>query len=247
MRKVASATPLMSINAVALNTETTGLDVEIARVIRIGAVRIRHGRLQQVECFDTLVNPGLAIPSASSDVHKIQDDDVRDAPDFNFAAARMAEFCGPSVLIGHNIGFDLAVLRREYLRNGMEWQQTRTLDTLLLTRIVAPVLPDFSLDTIASWLGISITGRHTALGDALATGQIFIRLIPALREQGVNTLAEAEAAMRSFADAVSRQAEIGWVPPAPSEVEPSAEKRAVARLIAFSTATKWATSCANHR
>lgn len=233
MREVASGTPLISVAAVALDTETTGLDVETARVIQIGAVKIRHGELLLEKNFDQLVDPKIPIPPASSAVHHITDEHVRGAPEFSEAAGRLAEFCGSAIIIGHNIGFDLAVLKHENHRNGLDWLRPRTLDTLLLTRIVNPVLPDFSLDTIASWLGITIEGRHTGLGDALATGRIFVELIPKLRQQGVNTVAEAEGAMRAFPDANTRQAEIGWVAPARADAGTPPIRRALARIDSF--------------
>jgi DNA polymerase-3 subunit epsilon len=70
------------------------------------------------------------------------------------------------------------------------------LDTLLLSVVVHPSQEEHNLETVAQRLGVSVIGRHTALGDALVTGEIFLRLIPLLAEQGILTLKQALDASR---------------------------------------------------
>ncbi|MGI9385380.1 MAG: DUF294 nucleotidyltransferase-like domain-containing protein [Methyloligellaceae bacterium] len=233
MLEVQSRTPLMSVDAVALDTETTGLNPQESRVIQLGAVKVCNGALLEDRCFDELVNPGVPIPQVTIDIHHITDADVRDVPAFGEAAPAFDRFCGVSVALGHNIGFDLAILQAEFERAGLIWTRPRSLDTLVLTRIVNPVLPDFGLDTIADWLEIEIAGRHNALGDSLATARVFLKLVPMLRAQGIRTLAEAEKASRSFADVASRHAESGWVQPVREAHEAQAASAALARVDCF--------------
>ena len=233
MLEVQSRTPLMSIDAVALDTETTGLDPQEARIVQLGAVRVRNGALLEEASFDELVDPGLPIPRIAIDVHRITDAHVRGAPAFGAAAPAFGRFCGSSVALGHNIGFDLAILQAEFERAGLAWTRPRSLDTLVLTRIVNPVLPNFDLDTIAAWLEIEIAGRHSALGDALATARVFLKLVPLLRGQGIRTLAEAETASRAFSDVQARHAEQGWVQPVREAHEAEAASAAMARVDCF--------------
>jgi DNA polymerase-3 subunit epsilon len=71
------------------------------------------------------------------------------------------------------------------------------LDTLLLSVLVHPSLEGHGLEAIAERLGINVIGRHTALGDAIVTGQVFLRLVPLLAERGIRTLKEAREASQS--------------------------------------------------
>jgi DNA polymerase-3 subunit epsilon len=71
------------------------------------------------------------------------------------------------------------------------------LDTLLLSALVHPNLEGHGLEAIAERLGINVIGRHTALGDAIVTGQVFLRLVPLLAERGIRTLREAREASQS--------------------------------------------------
>ena len=201
--------PLVSLNAIAFDLETTGLDTSRARVIQLGAVRVIHGRMVEEESFQSLINPGEAIPEANSKIHGIYDGDVANAEPFTEINSRFNQWRGESVLIGYANSFDLAMLKREHEIAGLDWVAPRTLDIRFLVNVVAPNLPDYSLDTIASWLGVEIHHRHSALGDAIATAQIFIELIPLLRERGVRTLAEAERACLQFNEIASDEVRHG--------------------------------------
>ena len=204
--------PLLAVDAVVLDTETTGLDPARARIIQIGAVRIRSGRLAPGEVFDTLVDPREPIPPASTRIHGIDDREVAGAPTFAATVEALEQWLGDALVIGHAIGFDLAILKRETERLGRPWRKPRALDTRLLARIANPDLPDVSLEVLASWLGLEeITGRHTALGDARATAAIFLALVPRLRDKGIRTVAEAESASRRLTDAMDAQHRAGWV------------------------------------
>jgi len=203
--------PLLSLNAIAFDSETTGLDTSQARMIQIGAVRIRHGKVDSGQTFEALINPGVPIPSESQAIHGISDDDVAGAAAFPEVVGAFDSWREDSVLIGYAAGFDLAMLKREKELAGLEWSAPRTVDVRYLVNLLGPNLPDFSLDTIAGWTGVEIEHRHSALGDAIATAQIFVALIPRLRERGIRTLAELERACERFSEASTREAQIGWL------------------------------------
>lgn len=208
--EVSYSTPLAALECVALDTETTGLDARSARLVQIGAVRIEDGKVRRERSFETLLNPGMPIPTASTAVHGISDADVAAAPRFADVAGDLASFLGQAVVVGHTIGYDLMILQREAVLAGRPWRVPRTLDVRVLAELAKPSLAQYDLDRIASILGVGIEGRHTAMGDAVATAQVYTALLPLLRERGIRTIAEVEAAGRALAD---RQASGGVVSP----------------------------------
>jgi len=203
--------PLLSLNAIAFDSETTGLDTSAARMIQLGAVRIVHGQVAKAQSFQQLINPGVPIPSESQAIHGISDADVAEAGNFGEVVGRFDDWRQDSVLVGYATGFDLAMLKREKEIAGLEWSAPRCLDVRFLVNLLAPNLPDFSLDTIAGWVDVETHDRHSALGDAIATAEIFVALIPKLRERGIRTLAEVERACDRFSEISTREAQIGWL------------------------------------
>ena len=203
--------PLLSLNAIAFDSETTGLDTSKARMIQLGAVRIVHGEVDEAQNFQQMINPGVPIPLESQAIHGISDADVADAASFGDVVSAFDEWCQDSVLVGYAAGYDLAMLKREKEFAGLEWVAPRCLDVRFLVNLLSPNLPDFSLDTIAGWIGVETKNRHSALGDATATAEIFVALIPKLRDRGIRTLAEVERACERFNETSTREAQIGWL------------------------------------
>jgi DNA polymerase-3 subunit epsilon/CBS domain-containing protein len=220
-----NASQLIAIDAVFLDTETTGLDAATARIIQIGAMHMNAGVLDLAGAFDTLVDPGVPVPASSTAIHGLGDADVASAPGFATVAGALTAFLADRVLIGHSIGYDLAILAREAAAAGVPWRRPRSLDIRQLARVASPGLVDVSLDTIASWLAIAIEGRHTALGDARAAADVYLALIPHLRARGVRTLAEAERACRALAAQAEEDYRAGWQPAVAASAE--AETRAL--------------------
>lgn len=213
MKHVNGATPLIAISAVAVDTETTGLDASKARIIQIGAVSIGEGRVQPERRFDALVNPGEPVPPNSTRIHGITSTDLEGKPDFATVWPSFESFTSNRILVGHSIGFDLAVLRNECLKAGLPWEKPAVLCIRLLATVANPNLPDHSLDTLAAWLGINIAGRHTAWGDAAAAAEIFVALLPQLRKRNIRTLGEAEIACLALSNDLEAGQRAGWAEP----------------------------------
>ncbi|EKF19704.1 DUF294 nucleotidyltransferase-like domain-containing protein [Nitratireductor pacificus] len=213
MKPVYDATPLIAANAIAFDTETTSLDVKEARILQIGGIALVGGRLSPDDAFETLVDPGIAVPARSTAVHGITGQMLRTAPAFAEAWRRFEAFRRGRLLIGYALGFDLAVLEREAARAGLLWQAPRTLCVRMLAGIVNPELPDASLDAIAAWLDVPTEGRHAADADARIAGEIFVALVPHLIARGIRTVAEAEHASSLRGAALRQQAEAGWSEP----------------------------------
>jgi DNA polymerase III subunit epsilon len=176
------------------DTETTGLDPNHGdEIISIGAARIVNGRLLKSETFESLVDPQRSVSPASIEVHGITPDLLAGQPLIGQVLPRFWRFAEDTVLVGHNAAFDMRFLQLKEAQTNVKFLQP-VLDTLLLAAVVNPSEPSQSLEAIAGRLGIAIIGRHTALGDALATAEVFLGLLPLLAAQGIHTLGEARAA-----------------------------------------------------
>ena len=202
--------PLASVPAVVLDTETTGLDVETVRIVEIGAVRLESCAPGPAAEFSGLVDPGLPIPATATAIHGIADADVAGAPPFPERIAGFTAWAGAAAAVGYSIGFDLAVLKAEHERHGLAWRPPRALDVGHLVELVAPALPERSLETAAAWLGVEVADRHRALGDARAAAEIYRAVVPKLRDKGIVTLAQAERAVRGLSARMTEESQAGW-------------------------------------
>lgn len=205
-----SATPLRSLTAVVIDTETTSLDVKKGRIIEVGAAALVNGVCDDGSIFSELVNPGEKVPAESTAIHGITTGEVMKADDFATVIRRYQAFAGEHVTLGYSLGYDLGMLKQEHERAGLVWKAPRSLDVRDLVRLLNPTLPDFSLESIAAWLDLPLGARHRALADARLTAEIYLKLLPRLRERSIRTLAEAEDACRKLADMQREQASIGW-------------------------------------
>lgn len=208
--KPAHQTPLAELPALVLDCETTGLDVQQDRIVSIGAVRLHGSKLFPSLSFDSLVNPGMPIPSVSRKIHGISDDMVRDLPGFAEVYSSLQPLLKNCVVIGHNVSFDLAMLRREFELAGLPWQAPAYLDTFLLAAMLDPESRSLELEALASEYGVDVHGRHTALGDSLVTAEIYCRMLPRLAERGIKSLVEAQALGQEATHLTARQKAAGW-------------------------------------
>jgi DNA polymerase-3 subunit epsilon/CBS domain-containing protein len=223
-----SATPLLALDAVALDTETTSLDPVRARLVELGAVRLIAGRVESADRFHALVDPGEPIPSSSTRIHGIDANRLAGAPDFTKAWPGFRNFIGDGAVIGHTIDYDLAVIAGEAKRANIDYRAPRAIDIRVLAEFAKPSLPGFSIEQLAAWLDVQVENRHSALGDAVTTARIFAALVPLLRERGVRTFAEAEAVCRKFAAAMAQRG--GQFEPSVAGVE---SERALERLDSY--------------
>jgi DNA polymerase-3 subunit epsilon len=188
---------LSELSYTVFDTETTGLEPSAGdEIISIGAVRIVNGRLLKHEVFEQLVNPRRSITRESVRVHGIDAPALLAEPPIEHVLPGFHRFCEDTVLVAHNAAFDMRFLELKEAATGIRFTQP-VLDTLLLSAVVHPSLEDHNLDTVAERLGVRVIGRHTALGDALVTGEVFLRLLPLLAQRGIVTLGQALEASRA--------------------------------------------------
>lgn len=204
------ATLLAELPTLVLDTETTGLDSAKDAIVSVGSVRCHGGQIFRSTVLDILVNPGRRIPDRARAVHGISDAMVADKPAIEAVLPEILAQMDGAVVVGHTIGFDLAMLARATVLAGRPWTPPQRLDIVLLAAALAPEDGRFEIDDLAARMGINVTGRHTALGDSLVTAEIWVRLIPQLERRGVRTLGEARAFARQAKAQWSRQKDMGW-------------------------------------
>jgi DNA polymerase-3 subunit epsilon len=193
-----SDTHMEDLTYVVFDTETTGLHPDHGdKIVQLAAVRIVNGRRVRREVFQTLVNPGRKIPLSSTNVHGITDQMVATAPTMDTVGRKFHQFIKGAVLVAHNAPFDMAFLRQHEHDIGCRFDNP-IVDTVLLSAVVFGQSEDHNLDALSHRLGITITeeDRHTAIGDAIATADVFLKLLPALKARGLETFGDVLAEVR---------------------------------------------------
>ena len=176
------------------DTETTGLNPsEGDEIIQIGATRIVNGKLLRSESFDQLVDPLRELPEASTKIHGITPEMLVGQPPMARVLPAFHAFAADTVLVAHNAAFDMRFLQMKEQSTGIRFEQP-VLDTLLLSAVIHPSQESHRLEAISERMGVNIMGRHTAIGDAIVTSEVFLRMIPLLAEMGIRTLGEARRA-----------------------------------------------------
>ena len=154
---------------VVVDVETTGTDPKMADLLEIATVRVKGGKI--TDRWSTLVKPTQ--PILGNQMHGLTDKDVAKAPSAADAARKALDWIGDSLLVGHNVGFDLGFLE-EALEDGTRFEAGRYLDTLTIAREGYPDLQNYKLDTLAAFFGVDLTQSHRAAPDAEATANLLI-------------------------------------------------------------------------
>jgi len=174
---------------VVFDLETTGLSPARDRMCEIGAVRVRA--LELADEFETLVDPGVALPLQIASLTGLRDADLRRAPRAEHAVRRFLAFAGEAPLVAHNARFDVGFLDREVTSLTGKRVAAPVLDTVWLARrLLRRRSERVSLASLAQFFGTTWEPCHRALPDALATAEILVALLGLAQERGARTLAD---------------------------------------------------------
>ncbi|MGH3065870.1 MAG: exonuclease domain-containing protein [Gaiellaceae bacterium] len=185
----ASETAIEDAELVVFDLETTGLSASRDRVCEIGAVRVRALAIE--ETFETLVNPGVILPTAITALTGITAGELRRAPRTEHAVRHFLGFAGDAPLVAHNARFDVGFLDRAVERLTGQRVAAAVVDTVWLARRLLHRRSErFSLQQLAHFFGTTWQPCHRALPDALATAEILIALLGLAQERGARTITD---------------------------------------------------------
>jgi DNA polymerase-3 subunit epsilon len=183
-------TALADVTFVVVDLETTGGSPKDSAITEIGAVKVRGGAV--VGEFQTLVDPGCAIPPYISVLTGITSTMVAAAPRIGAVLPAFLEFARGAVLVAHNAPFDIGFLKAACAENGLAWPAAASVDTAVLARrlLSRDEVPNCKLATLAPYFSASTSPTHRALDDARATVDVLHGLFERLGPLGITTLEE---------------------------------------------------------
>ncbi len=157
-----------------IDVETTGGTASREKITEIGIVLFDGDKI--LKTYDSLVDPERTIPSHITRITGITNDMISDAPKFYEIAKEIVEITESAVFVAHNVRFDYSFIKEEFARLGYSFTK-RQLCTVRLSRKTFPGLRSYSLGNLIRHFGIKVNARHRVLEDALATTDIFKRIL----------------------------------------------------------------------
>jgi DNA polymerase-3 subunit epsilon len=157
-----------------IDIETTGGNASRERITEI-AIYVHDGN-KVVNEYSTLINPECKVPPFVARLTGISDEMLVHAPKFFEVAREIVEITEGCTFVAHNAAFDYSFVKQEFLNLGYKYKRP-VLCTVKMSRKLLPGYSSYSLGTLCNSLGIQVTSRHRAAGDALATVKLFERLL----------------------------------------------------------------------
>ena len=171
---------------VVFDIETTGLNSHTNKIIEIGAVKIKSGRI--IDRYSQLINPGISIPYHITEITSITNEQVANQPKIDEVIGKFVDFIGDAVLVAHNAPFDMGFIKRdikEYLNIDLE---NSVIDTLQMARDLFPDFKKYGLGDLNKSLGLALEKHHRAVDDSQATANMFIIFLEKYKEKGIEYL-----------------------------------------------------------
>ena len=171
---------------VVFDIETTGLNSHTNKIIEIGAVKIKAGRI--IDRYSQLINPGISIPYHITEITSITNEQVANQPKIDEVIGNFVDFIGDAVLVAHNAPFDMGFIKRdikEYLNIDLE---SSVIDTLQMARDLFPDFKKYGLGDLNKSLGLALEKHHRAVDDSQATANMFIIFLEKYKEKGIEYL-----------------------------------------------------------
>lgn len=177
-----------------LDTETTGLDFKKDKIISIAAIKIINLQIQEQEILNELVNPGIEISAASTQIHNITNEQVQGKKNLEEIEPIVSSYLEETILVGHNIDFDINFIKTNVPKSNLVIfvKNVVTIDTILLSAGLYPDLESYELTSLCNRFNIQSNdqARHSALGDSIITGRLFLFLVEEAKKRNISTLSD---------------------------------------------------------
>lgn len=186
-------TPFNQLTYTVVDTETTGYTPKYAKMVEIAAVKIYPDfTIDYENTFSELINPEISIPYNAYKVHNISNDMVKDKPLIQDIMPSFLSFAKDSVIVGHNINFDMRFIKHEAQNCNLPLTFNHVLDTLSLSKKAVPNLEAYKLDNLIDYFNINLnidnSDRHRALFDAVNTAIVMIKCLEILQNKGIYSI-----------------------------------------------------------
>ena len=190
----AEDTSIDAVRFIVLDSETTGLNPRVDRLITIGAVAVQNSEILVEDSFDALIKIDRNTEAVT--VHGVTRDQSLRGVDEAVALEQFLDYLKDGVIVGHHIGHDISTIDAALERHWGMQLLNRSLDTMDLTLHLErdgafagrPPIRQFTLDGLCAMFGVIPHDRHTASGDAFITAQVFLRLLRLAARTGRGTL-----------------------------------------------------------
>jgi len=181
---------------IALDFETTGLQVETDRVIEVAAILFKDGIAS--DRYTTLVNPGIPISKMIEGITGISNEMVANAPTEDKIISDFIDFISDHPIVAHNTPFDQSFLESMALRHKKDLPKRKFYDTLTLSRAFLFFQPAHNLTAVSDFFGLSTKGAHRAEYDTENCGQIFVELIDEICSYNLNLISKIIELLKPF-------------------------------------------------
>ncbi len=201
---------LCNMRFIIFDTETTGFHPYAGdEIISIGAVIIENGQIQENNFFHEYICPTVSIPPVVTKLTGITDNDVQNAPPPLPVLHKFLHFIGENYLVAHCADFDMNFLNSKLKKLCKTKLYNPVIDTMTLAYHLLPTNKSYGLDMLLKQHEIKVEGRHTALGDAVMTAELYVRFIEELERRGIHTLHSLESYIKSM-HLLRRRTESGY-------------------------------------
>jgi DNA polymerase III subunit epsilon len=200
--------PLNEYEFIVLDTELTGLNARKDEIVSIGAVKIKNLRIDPEDNFYSNICPFQEVPKLSTLIHRITPGQAKESPPVAEILPDFLEYCGHSLIIGHNIGLDMSFINKALRNNFGGILYNPCLDTMRLARIYREeqwinyydrynLNVSYNLKDLSEEYGLPVFPEHNALNDAMQAAYLFLFLVRKLKDGTISTLKDLYLAGRS--------------------------------------------------